>query len=1000
MTPNIDILLRLIELKSLKIISFDIFDTLLTRPVLNPTDILVLLDSCFHEIIDKRGNKISKIRIDCENELIRERGVENVTIDLIYRKIKNRTNLDSKIINNIKKKEISLEMDLLEINNEVHNILLNAKMNKKKIILTSDMYFTSKYIALFLDKFHIEYDSLYISANFKKRKDKGDLFDEIIYIEKILPSEMLHIGDNINSDYIIPLKKGILSFHYNSSYIKERKNILFESQNNKNEITSIFLGYLLTKENNLVSKENMKFMNIYDFGYYFLGPILLSMMLHILLSKKIQNKYDILFFSSRDGYLPMKVYELLRNITAKGIPGRYIYCGRRAINIAYYDNNVFDYLSNNKNKMKKIYHKNNFDISEFFSYMNIDKGLYKENHSDNIENIEDYIIDKNSVSIEFDARKKNASKYFNNMLKGIRKGIIFDCGYSGSVSDSIYRLTKKRVDKIYMWEEEKNKYVDKKNDTKTYTFFNNYLSILPFNLIFEELFSPAEGTCIGYEKINGELQPVLDEDEVFSDIMKNDLAVIHEAVLDYVKEFCLHFNKYLLFFDCIDCQKVFNYATKHLFNERDESINLFSNISFYDKTNEGKYLYSLTNKLILKNNQNSCKGNILLNTDILHIKKSNMLSNKMNIKIGIHLHMFYIEQYIEFLEKLIEFPYPFDLFITYSDTAYIKILSICFSSKIIKNLKKLSLIIAKNRGRDIGSWLMEIKKYHMEYDIFGHFHTKKNNDIGFGDKWRNYLIANLLKENAVIDIINLFYNNEKLGIVYPPMFKNVYSVLKSVGDPPFQELNIVNEYLKKINLPSINNCNEIPFSVGTMFWYRPKALKKLFLENLSYNDFPEEPIGINGTLAHAIERLPSYIANNAGYDTELYINPEILTNTFYNSYQEQIILNSYHSIKVERDQLIGERNGLIHERNGLIHERSELINVQNELYNVRDKLINVRDELVEDKARIESERDILLNSRSWRFTKPLRNLGIFIRRHKMLRLFVKVLLYIKRKVIK
>ena len=54
------------------------------------------------------------------------------------------------------------------------------------------------------------------------------------------------------------------------------------------------------------------------------------------------------------------------------------------------------------------------------------------------------------------------------------------------------------------------------------------------------------------------------------------------------------------------------------------------------------------------------------------------------------------------------------------------------------------------------------------------------------------------------------------------------------------------------------------YSFGTMMWYRPKALKPLFDLNLKYKDFPEEPIGVGGTIAHAIERLPALVALGTG----------------------------------------------------------------------------------------------------------------------------------------
>ena len=80
---------------------------------------------------------------------------------------------------------------------------------------------------------------------------------------------------------------------------------------------------------------------------------------------------------------------------------------------------------------------------------------------------------------------------------------------------------------------------------------------------------------------------------------------------------------------------------------------------------------------------------------------------------------------------------------------------------------------------------------------------------------------------------------------------------------------------------------------------------------------------------------------------------------------------------------------IIAERNSLVTERDELITIRNNLLEEKNNLINERDNLI-------TERNGLINSRSWRFTKPLRNLASFVRRHKVLRLFAKGLLSIKR----
>ena len=50
-----------------------------------------------------------------------------------------------------------------------------------------------------------------------------------------------------------------------------------------------------------------------------------------------------------------------------------------------------------------------------------------------------------------------------------------------------------------------------------------------------------------------------------------------------------------------------------------------------------------------------------------------------------------------------------------------------------------------------------------------------------------------------------------------------------------------------------------------MFWVRSGALKTLYELNLSWDDYPLEPIGYDGTILHAIERLLPIIAESNGY---------------------------------------------------------------------------------------------------------------------------------------
>ena len=55
------------------------------------------------------------------------------------------------------------------------------------------------------------------------------------------------------------------------------------------------------------------------------------------------------------------------------------------------------------------------------------------------------------------------------------------------------------------------------------------------------------------------------------------------------------------------------------------------------------------------------------------------------------------------------------------------------------------------------------------------------------------------------------------------------------------------------------------FPSGLMFWCRPAALRPLFDLKLSWDEYPTEPVPIDGTILHAIERLLPLIAEHEGY---------------------------------------------------------------------------------------------------------------------------------------
>ena len=153
-------------------VSFDLFDTLLTRPVLRPDDLFYFLDEKYRKIL---VSSFHDIRCLAERRL-RERTLGEVTLDGIYEEIKRDRALDGSVIEEIKRAEIELEDEYLSVRKSAKNLLDFARSLGKEIIITSDFYMGESIISPILKKRGIYFDKLIISSDFGKTKADGGLF--------------------------------------------------------------------------------------------------------------------------------------------------------------------------------------------------------------------------------------------------------------------------------------------------------------------------------------------------------------------------------------------------------------------------------------------------------------------------------------------------------------------------------------------------------------------------------------------------------------------------------------------------------------------------------------------------------------------------------------------------------------------------------------------------------------------------------------------------------
>ncbi len=153
------------------------------------------------------------------------------------------------------------------------------------------------------------------------------------------------------------------------------------------------------------------------------------------------------------------------------------------------------------------------------------------------------------------------------------------------------------------------------------------------------------------------------------------------------------------------------------------------------------------------------------------------------------------------------------------------------------------------------------------YEVIGHLHGKRSlalTSVGLstdlGVQWYEFLLQHLAGDQfPMMDLIlDRFADRERLGLVFPE-------------DPNLtgwsKDREIARDLARRM-APTMQIPQSIDFPIGTMFWARPAALKPLFDLKLGWDDYPEEPVPIDGTMLHALERLLPVIAEHEGFSIE------------------------------------------------------------------------------------------------------------------------------------
>lgn len=225
-------------------------------------------------------------------------------------------------------------------------------------------------------------------------------------------------------------------------------------------------------------------------------------------------------------------------------------------------------------------------------------------------------------------------------------------------------------------------------------------------------------------------------------------------------------------------------------------------------------------------------------------------------------------------------------------------------------------ITKENRGRDVSALLVSFREIagKYKYICFTHDKKSKHNHLEVDvDNWTKNLWENAIATEIYINnILQIFEENNDIGILVPPepLGQNFAAWYGDAWGPNFGNTE---QLCKKLDVVDCNlRRDKYPITLGTVFWARVKCLKKILQKEWQYDDFPEEPMPVDGTISHAIERIWGYVAQDAGYKTGtvmtasyaewslLFIQKEI--RKMYHVLRDEMGIQTFHQIDCLEEQ--------------------------------------------------------------------------------------------------
>ena len=609
-----------------KVISFDVFDTLVSRPFAKPMDIFVMLNKPFTKLFGiKSYVDFASIRHNSEERCHKiwkslKPGVEEPRLDDIYNEISSTYGYDREKLRIIEQLEIQNEIRFSFPRKSGCELFELAKSAGKKVILVSDMYLPRSCIEAVLQKCGISgYDKLYLSNEYHLTKHSGRLYRVIARdLDGIAKGrQILHIGDNYDSDVKRAQEAGFDTQHFPAAiglfqgrnpgiYTGKSFSKIFDIADRYTDMNLSYYSYtglrccLAMVANKIFDFPFVSFNKNSDLnadpgfvGYYVVGMHIFALARWLIQQTKDKGIRKI-HFAARDGYLIKQAYDILSE-GLEGVPeSNYIRVSRKSFAIA----DIYSFADMHSVVQKLNYASQTPDsIFELFRPVMSEKSIekYEKLSTSKKSSCNSRFVDKDQFAAfmkdfyrdyladaDFESYRNAVKNHFAAVFAP--EDVFFDVGYSGRVELVLNKLLGFRIRSFYI--HSNNESLEKRcalGDIENTVFYD--FKPLVTGVVREHIISELAPSTIGYTVENGLFEPVFDKfDMNYPTVFVTD--EMQKSAVEFVRDMRSAFGEdaVWLYARNYELSRPFEY---YLHFSRSFDRNIFGDLEFEDDMGEG-----------------------------------------------------------------------------------------------------------------------------------------------------------------------------------------------------------------------------------------------------------------------------------------------------------------------------------------------------------------------------------------------------------------------------